>query len=184
MTRYQTAILNQRFGRLTVIECLGINKWHQNVWRCQCDCGKETTALISPLKSGNKRSCGCLEVAKGKENTRWRGYEDLSLTRFTSIRLGAKKRGLEFTITIKDAWDLFLQQNKKCALSGINLAFGLGKWDSTANASLDRIDSSKGYTKDNIQWVDKRVNFMKQEFSLDEFKDLCKKVADYGTLIK
>lgn len=40
-------------------------------------------------------------------------------------------------------------------------------------ASVDRIDSTKGYTPDNVQWVDKRINFMKQHFSQVEFVELC-----------
>ena len=41
------------------------------------------------------------------------------------------------------------------------------------NASLDRIDSSKGYVKDNIQWVHKDVQIMKNKFSEDYFKQIC-----------
>ena len=44
-------------------------------------------------------------------------------------------------------------------------------------ASLDRIDSTKGYSKDNIQWVHKDINCMKMDFSQQYFIDLCVKVA-------
>ena len=40
-------------------------------------------------------------------------------------------------------------------------------------ASLDRIDSSKGYTKSNIQWVHKDINKMKSDFSMLRFLELC-----------
>ena len=36
-------------------------------------------------------------------------------------------------------------------------------------ASLDRIDSSKGYTEDNIQWVHKDVNQMKMDLPEQRF---------------
>lgn len=47
-----------------------------------------------------------------------------------------------------------------------------------ASASLDRIDSSKGYEQGNVQWVHKDINNMKQSFSQDKFIDWCKKVVN------
>lgn len=35
--------------------------------------------------------------------------------------------------------------------------------------SLDRVDSSKGYIRGNIQWVTKRINWMKGDLSMEEF---------------
>jgi hypothetical protein len=44
-------------------------------------------------------------------------------------------------------------------------------------ASLDRIDSSSGYTVNNIQWVHKMVNGLKGFLSNDEFIFWCQKVV-------
>jgi hypothetical protein len=181
---YKKALLNQRFHKLVVIGFVEINKWGQTVWKCKCDCGGETLALISPLRRGAKKSCGCLDSLKGKERKQWRGFEDLSLSRFNKLKSDAKKRNLEFSISIEEIWELFIEQKRKCALSGVELTFGTGKFDRSANASLDRIDSSKGYIKGNIHWVDKRINFMKQQFNVNEFRDLCKKVTEHRPLIQ
>ncbi len=45
-------------------------------------------------------------------------------------------------------------------------------------ASLDRIDSSRGYTLDNIQWVHKDLNKMKTNYPNDYFIKMCKYVAN------
>jgi hypothetical protein len=45
-------------------------------------------------------------------------------------------------------------------------------------ASLDRIDSSKGYCEDNVQWVHKDINRMKNTFDQDYFISLCKLIAE------
>ena len=45
------------------------------------------------------------------------------------------------------------------------------------NASLDRIDSSKGYVEGNLQWVLSEVNMMKQQYSQDRFIEICKAVS-------
>ena len=46
-------------------------------------------------------------------------------------------------------------------LSGISLEVDLTKSLIKQNLSVDRIDPDKGYTPDNIQLVDKRINMMK-----------------------
>lgn len=59
---YKQNLVGQRFGRLVVIE-----KTSQKdkggtcyLYRCHCDCGRETLAISTSLKNGNVRSCGCL----------------------------------------------------------------------------------------------------------------------------
>lgn len=52
------------------------------------------------------------------------------------------------------------------------------KWDTTGTASLDRIDSSKGYIKGNIQWVHKDINKMKNNYNQAYFINLCALVVD------
>jgi hypothetical protein len=46
-----------------------------------------------------------------------------------------------------------------------------------ATASLDRIDSSKGYIEGNLQWLHKRINIMKGNMSEKEFLDFCESVT-------
>ena len=65
-----------------------------------------------------------------------------------------------------------LKQNKKCALSGIDLIFEANHGKIEGNISLDRIDSQKGYTINNVQWVHKDINFMKQDFAENYFLDM------------
>lgn len=53
-------LVGRVFGKLTVIEQLGLNKDNNIVWLCKCDCGNETKALGFQLRSGARRSCRCL----------------------------------------------------------------------------------------------------------------------------
>lgn len=62
---------------------------------------------------------------------------------------------------------LFRKQEGRCYISGLKIVLGV-------NASLDRIDSSLGYIKGNVGWVNKDVNMMKGMFSLDRFLEVCK----------
>jgi len=53
-------LIGQRFGRLTVVECNGINKNHKIIWKCLCDCGNETIVIGAQMANGKTKSCGCL----------------------------------------------------------------------------------------------------------------------------
>lgn len=91
-----------------------------------------------------------------------------------SLNNGAKTRNLLVEITIDDVWNLYIKQNKKCALTGWDINFSNKKGETTA--SVDRIDSSKGYVKDNVQLVHKDINRFKMAFSEKDFYNMCKSV--------
>lgn len=55
MPKTYNDITGMRFGRLTALKYLGNSKW-----QCKCDCGNITTVPYNALKSGNTKSCGCL----------------------------------------------------------------------------------------------------------------------------
>lgn len=57
-------IAGQKFGRLLVIEQ---HKTKKNEWVCACDCGNTTSVLTYNLKSGNTRSCGCLQKERASQ---------------------------------------------------------------------------------------------------------------------
>lgn len=51
------------------------------------------------------------------------------------------------------------------------------------SASLDRIDSDKGYTKDNVEWICLFVNLGKNEYSKEEVKEFFYKVKNSPSFI-
>ena len=104
------------------------------------------------------------------------GKAEISGTTWAGIRGGAKDRSLIFDITIGEVLALFYNQDRKCALSGIDLIMDERNGDRTA--SLDRIDSNGGYTIDNVQWVHKDINMAKRRMSNDEFVAMCSLVAE------
>lgn len=83
----------------------------------------------------------------------------------------ARRRKLEFNLSKEFMTNLLAKQNNKCIFSGLEISL------SNATASLDRIDSSKGYTEDNVQWVHKDVNFMKHKMNNQEFIEMCKLIT-------
>ena len=60
---------------------------------------------------------------------------------FQQMRYGAKKRELEFDITIDTLMDLYEQQKGLCALSGVRMTYAKdGKGRKDMNISIDRIE--------------------------------------------
>jgi hypothetical protein len=174
------------YGQLTVLTSLPRDKHGHSKYECRCSCGKIVNRIISSIIRGHNSNCGCVGNKKGVDSPHWKGCGEISATWFKQAvensANGSKRKngkGKEIDIDIKYVWELFLQQNRKCALTGINLEFAkttTTKMNTTA--SLDRIDSSIGYLRGNVQWVHKHINMMKQSYDQDYFIKMCKFVAD------
>jgi hypothetical protein len=66
----------------------------------------------------------------------------------------------------------------------LDIFFGIfrkGKRGGTRNqtASLDRIDSTKGYLVGNVQWVHKDINNIKQDYTVDELMKYCELIVKH-----
>ena len=92
-------------------------------------------------------------------------------------RQRAKKKNLIFEIDEEYILNLLKKQDGKCAATGIKLESSKAntkKYKSPFTISLDRIDSDKGYTKDNVQLVCIMFNEMKNIYTMKEVIFMCK----------
>jgi hypothetical protein len=95
------------------------------------------------------------------------------------IQLGkirAKKKNIKWDISLKFLKELWDKQKGLCAYSGVPLSF---EDNHPHTISLDRIDSSKEYTEDNVQFVCTIVNYVKQRFDENVFFTFCKSVTQH-----
>jgi hypothetical protein len=179
-------LVGTKVGFLTVIRYDGVKSGSRNGypyhhWYCRCICGNEVSVRADHLgpygqKTLSDKSCGCNR--RSSKNYGWKGYMEISGQYWSQIQKGARERSIVFDLRIEDVWELFLLQKRECALTGLPLVMHItGKHAGTA--SLDRIDSSKGYILDNVQWVHKHINQMKLDHTQDYFISLCCFVADY-----
>lgn len=169
------------YGDWTLVDISVDPKHGLKVYKCQCKCGRYIKKKYIELNSKIKvEGCGYCRTEIG--------YEDISNRYFNAIKKGASSRNIEFNITIQDIWDQYIKQNRKCFYTGTEIIFerkplrNRGLINQTA--SIDRIDSTKGYTKDNIHIVHKSINVMKSSLSSDDFIQLCNIVAKQHPLIK
>jgi hypothetical protein len=94
---------------------------------------------------------------------------DISKGHWTNIINNAKSRNKVFDISPEYAWSVFLEQEEKCALTGVRLNLK-SIYDITA--SLDRINNDLGYIEGNIQWLHKQINIMKNVYLNQDFIDI------------
>lgn len=172
-------LTGKHFGKLTVIKLIDTQNGHR-MWECICTCGNSCNVAGTNLLRLRQKSCGCLSLC-GINNARWTGHHDISGSYWAGVKAGAKIRNILFDITIEQAWDKFVLQNQKCALTNLPLTFNKKTNETIGTASIDRIDSSKGYTVENIQWVHKDVNTMKSDFDEKYFISLCKLITSKYT---
>lgn len=165
------------FGFLTVLESVGKYKDGTLIWKCQCECGNIITTKSSSLRNGTKHKCKRICGGKNSQYNR-----DLYGYAFKFIEKRAKKLNKEFNITYDYICDLWEKQNKKCALSGVPLTLPstFNEWKNWIHtASLDRIDSSKGYIKGNVQWIHKELQRIKMNLSEEILINWCHLISDY-----
>ncbi len=109
------------------------------------------------------------------------GFKEISGQFWGVIKKGARDRNLEFNITIEYAYQLFKKQKRKCRFSGVLLK--LCKTSKIRTASLDRIDSSKGYIEGNVQWTHKDINRLKMNLKDEKLIELAHLISDYQRYI-
>ncbi len=172
--RKRLNLIGEIFGDLKIIEfdCVKNKKTY---WIAICKpCGNKHSVCGSDVKRGKIKNCGCT-LNKGHRNGQWKGYKELSGRIVSHYKEIAELRNIKFKITAQDMWNQYVKQNMVCPYTGVELYLETKNslLRTPINASLDRIDSKKHYTVDNIQWVLKKVNVIKNDLTHNEFIELC-----------
>lgn len=102
---------------------------------------------------------------------------------FQSAKGHAKDKNREFSITLKHLLEQWRKQNGRCVYTGWILEMSENTKNqlvlSPRKMSLDRVDSSGGYTPENIQFVCYMANTAKNRFSEQELIDFCLAVSEH-----
>lgn len=147
---------------------------YKQIWKCKCECGEEVEVLSQNITSGRSKGCpACVGTRYSKnKNPNWRGQGEIPGTYLYHIQMNAQSREIGVVVTAEEIDELWKHSNGRCALSGMPIELG-------STASLDRKDSTQPYTLDNLQWVHKIVNHMKNKYPESVFIDVCHRVAEH-----
>jgi len=149
-------------------------------WHKPCsECGEDQSYLrknyaIESLRLGK----ACKKCSNKKTENCHRGWQNgIRLSWLNKFKVSAETRGIGFSLSAEEVAQVYARQFRKCALTGWDITFPETGHPQQADASIDRIDSNKPYTIDNIQIVHKMVNMMKSKYSQKDFINVCKAVA-------
>lgn len=152
-----------------IVEYHSHNKYRQPMYTWECtQCHKVFGPTTGTDISRSKFSKCCPRRFDQKSN--YKGYGQVTGSKMTQIRDSARKRGLACTIDAKYLFELFVSQGGLCGYTGLPIVLN-------EDASLDRIDSTKGYIPGNVHWVSWKINRMKLNLPHEEFIQLCSLVA-------
>ena len=164
----ENAVKNQRF----------LNK---NLWTCST-CSKELELTSNNFYkradsvTGFQHRCKkCFQKTEAKVIRRKKKgdlkyfIKDL----FFGAKNRAKRKNLDFNLTIDFLLNLYVEQSGKCALTGIKMRHTILEGKIKTNISIDKIDATKGYIETNVQLVCSIVNTMKSDMSLEDLKYYC-----------
>jgi hypothetical protein len=145
-----------------------------NLIRVRCICGTLAEIQRANLFSGASTRCSACyhsSCERTPESRMWK-----------QILGSAAKRNLSVQVTKEYVFKLLTDQNHRCALSGLPITIASTSaehYRRGTTASLDRIDSFRGYEDGNLQWIHKDLNRMKSSHSDEYFIKMCRHVAEY-----
>jgi hypothetical protein len=164
-----TDLNGERFGILTVVEQVPSPKNNEAIyWKCLCDCGKEIICLGHRLRSGNKKSCGCLFKKP------WGVASFNYLLR--QYKRDAERRCHTFELTEDEFFTLTQGDCFYCGKAPSQVMKHKGNNGDYIYNGIDRINSSIGYTIDNCVSCCVQCNKGKMSLSQTEFYSLIDRI--------
>lgn len=185
--------INSKFGDLTVIEFLGIKNYN-NAYLCRCICGNQRVVKLTNLISSKVTNCGCKNfVSKAHGNRKFEPTEASFRAKASSYKALAKKRNIEFKLSIDETVNLLKQKcyycnsdpsnyynarirNRVNKKNKIQYAVNNSKEYDIYYNGIDRIDNTKGYEISNTVSCCNKCNTAKLNYTIDEFKTLIKNI--------
>lgn len=184
-------MIEERFGRLKTTNITQIREEgksnHKTLYcQCKCDCGKELFVRKQSLLNGNTKSCGCYRkdhcqsigllrsgVPPTKTNKSTTSPSPIKAL-IRKYKYNSLKRGILFELSDKDFSALVKKNCYYCNKEPLQ-KIRVGKYSTIYNG-VDRLDSSKGYSKENCVSCCKQCNIAKSSHSLLDFFEWIKKV--------
>lgn len=181
LTYEERRVLNERYGKNRCRSCLELK---------DLECFYR---YLSPNPMRNKYHNLCIVCENKSYNERSDDVAIVNMWNYCKRR--ARDKGHDFDITVEDVKMMFERQNGRCNYTGRPLVIkskrnntrrfeskdlaraGVRAYHNINKASVDRIDPSRGYVKDNVHLVCVHINYAKLDLSEEDFISLCRDVV-------
>lgn len=120
--------------------------------------------------SANHRVCNACRTKYNRtlQSSSPKNYLQMAVS---NAKQRAKTKQVPFELTLDYIMGLWKTQKGRCTLTGLAMTYSVGdKKARDMNVSIDRIDSTKGYTLGNVHLVCSRVNVMKSDLDMTDFQ--------------
>lgn len=172
-----TFLIGQRFNRLVILSLHRQDRKHRKYFLCRCDCGAEKVILGSQMSSENTRSCGCLNMEVRKSTRLPNNHGEI-----TAIILGykrhANRRNFNFSLTREQVIEIIKMNCHYCGSDPVNHKVTKNSINGLKYNGIDRTDSTKDYTIDNVVPCCGFCNKAKNNKPVCEFLEWAIKVAN------
>ena len=116
----------------------------------------------------------CKQGSERSLEKKYATFEGRISTFLISCKRSAASRGQECTLTRQDFLDMWEAQEGLCVYTGYKMDL---QPKTLYSVSVERIDSSRGYTPENTVLCCNAANRMKSDLDAEDFYDFCKAVA-------
>lgn len=167
--------MKKKFNHLTPIKYVNSNNNYKQIWEFECDCGNKKKIILSDVKSGKTKSCGCVQFIRKKKHglTRHKLYFIWNSIKYRCYNKKAKYyynyggRGIlmceEWKTDFKTFYDWSLNNGWKPGLE------------------IDRKDNNLGYNPENCRFVTNKINSNnKRNNRLIKFNDKIQTLAQWS----
>lgn len=136
-----------------------------------CSSWKALSGFNRNIRSWDQLASTCRECAAVDNKARYEKHGKTKTLKSLHKRysVDAGRRSISWDLTLEEMEKQYARQSGHCHYSGVPLTNTAGD---PACISIDRIDSSVGYTKRNIVFCTQTINMMKRDLSVNDFKKL------------
>jgi len=173
----QTQQIGDIFGKLKIVSLYKVEKMRRWKAECICECGNTKHTYIRYLQRGTVTSCGCdidrshfgLPIGEAALNSLISTYKQ-----------NAKQKGISFELSREKCIELFQENCYFCGKPPSKIHKKHNVKGGYTYSSIDRIDSSLGYTVNNVASCCTECNMLKLNRNNEEFLLHIKQIYEYS----